>query len=339
MGARSTLRVADDVAMCWPALSPSTASHDEGVRHTARNLLHGLLGDEGQQGDGPSNRHSSYGDGGLGHQSASRTAPAAHWASWADALHTIDQLLPEVSHMIVELFTPGEATGSLGGLQRATRSLDRDGFVTRPSWENLQDGRRCKSPELAESCEWKHVFLFGVSLSEDGGSCPVMPLLAWPLGKSQKHKKTQEKNAHWGGDTFRRAAPVEETWPPRKSPKHWKALEKKAKRGADTLRWRRADETRPQGEGHPLFHLGLAHVIDQGIRLVRDFRRQSCPMHVQPGNLPWGSYWVSNFANGVQKWHELELGVGREWWGREGREEEAGRRQLTAWSQWAPSAC
>ena len=46
--------------------------------------------------------------GGLGLRSASRKAPAAFWASWADALHMIDQRLPRVSRTIVGQLTGGD---------------------------------------------------------------------------------------------------------------------------------------------------------------------------------------------------------------------------------------
>ena len=68
--------------------------------------------------------------GGLGLISASRISPAAHWSSWADALHMVSQRLPEVANDIVTQLT-GEPEGCLAELQGAARHLDRCGFVRR----------------------------------------------------------------------------------------------------------------------------------------------------------------------------------------------------------------
>ena len=72
------------------------------------------------------------------------------WASWADALHMIDQRFPRVSRTIVGRLTGGDAQGCLGALVRATEILDRDGFMMLPPWEELQGGKRPPPSENAE---------------------------------------------------------------------------------------------------------------------------------------------------------------------------------------------
>ena len=55
-------------------------------------------------------------------RSARRLAPAAYWASWADAL---PDRLPAATEAILE----GEPEGCLGELRTAARLLDRDGLL------------------------------------------------------------------------------------------------------------------------------------------------------------------------------------------------------------------
>ena len=66
-------------------------------------------------------------------RSARRLAPAAYWASWADAL---PDRLPAGTEAILE----GEPEGRLGELGTAARLLDRDGFIGRPTWDELRAG-------------------------------------------------------------------------------------------------------------------------------------------------------------------------------------------------------
>ena len=82
------------------------AAHDEGMATTAWNLL-GL-------GAGTSEAMTVAQDllglplrcGGVGLRSASRTAPAAYWAFWADALPMISARTPGVARRVVDLLGP-----------------------------------------------------------------------------------------------------------------------------------------------------------------------------------------------------------------------------------------
>ena len=94
--------------------------------------------------------------GGLGLRSAERCAHAAYWA---DALHMIAQRNPAVAEMVVQSMSddtnPGE--GSLAELKMATDRLDRQGFWWRPSWSELQEGRRPETHTDGEPGEWQQL--------------------------------------------------------------------------------------------------------------------------------------------------------------------------------------
>ena len=69
----------------------ATQRHDDGMKQTMENLLRL-----------PGEVHLPMRMGGLGIRSAQRMAPGAYWASWADALHMIDQRLPTVADRVVK---------------------------------------------------------------------------------------------------------------------------------------------------------------------------------------------------------------------------------------------
>ena len=81
--------------------------------------------------------------GGLGLRSARRTSASAYWASWADALPMINARVPSMAEHIVECLDAGNApSGScLAELGGAASKLDRAGFLSRPSWAELQTGK------------------------------------------------------------------------------------------------------------------------------------------------------------------------------------------------------
>ena len=97
-------------------------------------------------------------EGGLGLRSAMRSRPAAHWASWADALKMIKQRHPGVADMIVRSLVSHENCSSIQSLLRCADALETAGFDV-PSWEDLAEGRR---PE---------------GTSEDGDPC--QPRIGW----------------------------------------------------------------------------------------------------------------------------------------------------------------
>ena len=81
--------------------------------------------------------------GGLGIRSAAKTAPAAHWASFADALEMFSCQLPAlIEQILVQLEAELAGEGCLAQLCGATRVLDHAGFLGRPTWVELEDGLR-----------------------------------------------------------------------------------------------------------------------------------------------------------------------------------------------------
>ena len=80
-------------------------------------------------------------EGGLGLRSAVRSRPAAHWASWTDALKMIKQRHPGVVDMIVRSLVRHENCSSIQSLLRCVDALVTAGFDV-PSWEDLAEGRR-----------------------------------------------------------------------------------------------------------------------------------------------------------------------------------------------------
>ena len=100
-------------------------------------------------------------------RSAQSLAPAAYWASWADALPMLQQRLPNLSREVMDRLSIEGATGCLGELQAATRTMDRSRFIDRPSWEALQRGVRPQPPAAAEPGEWQHGWQYYSSSSSE----------------------------------------------------------------------------------------------------------------------------------------------------------------------------
>ena len=105
--------------------------------------------------------------GGLGLRRAMRMAPAAYWASWADALQMVDQRLPEVANRVVNKLADEEPAGCLGQLRGAASQLDRRGFVGRPDWHALRSGARPEASPNAEPGQWPHGWQYCDSSSSE----------------------------------------------------------------------------------------------------------------------------------------------------------------------------
>ena len=85
--------------------------------------------------------------GGCGLRSSLRTAPAAHWASWADALPVLRvrfAAITEAACGAMDAASTAESIArlpqSLGDAVAAGRGLDEVGFRSRPSWHELSRG-------------------------------------------------------------------------------------------------------------------------------------------------------------------------------------------------------
>ena len=62
-------------------------------------------------------------EGGIGLRSASRTQPAAHWASWADALKMVKERHPVVADTILGALESGAETSSIQAILKCSRIL------------------------------------------------------------------------------------------------------------------------------------------------------------------------------------------------------------------------
>ena len=142
--------------------------HDEGMKRTMANLLGRLPGDVHEQEVARNISSLPMRTGGLGIRSAQRMAPGAYWASWADALHMIDQRLPTVADRVVNtLRADEEPRGCLGELRNAAGVLDWHGFVGRPSWNSIRSGVRPEGHIHAEPGEWLHGWQYYASSSSE----------------------------------------------------------------------------------------------------------------------------------------------------------------------------
>ena len=96
------------------------------MQQVMHGLLEGLPGDQRQQEVARTIASLPMRMGGLGIRSATRMAPAAYWASWADALPMLETRLPQVAQIVTRQLDNAQAPGCLGELQRATVGCVRE---------------------------------------------------------------------------------------------------------------------------------------------------------------------------------------------------------------------
>ena len=94
-------------------------------------------------------------EGDVGLRSAVRSRPAAHWASWADALKMIKQRHPGVANMIISSLARHEKCFSIQSLLMCVDALEATGFEV-PSWEDLVEGRRPEGTSEDDPCQAMH---------------------------------------------------------------------------------------------------------------------------------------------------------------------------------------
>ena len=156
--------------LCTPLPSISSEyghQHDEGIWNTAKTLLGKIPGtvDVVEDAWTPSSLPLRMRRPGL--RPVEKCTHAVYWASWADVLHMIAQRNPAVAEMVVQSMSddinPGE--GSLAEFKVATDRLDRQGFWWRPSWSELQEGRRPETHTDGEPGEWQRGWQYLPSLN------------------------------------------------------------------------------------------------------------------------------------------------------------------------------
>ncbi|CAK0885381.1 unnamed protein product, partial [Prorocentrum cordatum] len=120
--------------------------------------------------------------GGLGLRSASRTAPAAWWASWADCAQMLRERCPELTNQICAALSEldrGPLPAAPGRLQQASRAkehLSAHGFAA-PNW-HLAQGARPPPTHEREHGEWAHGWQFWANGSTAQGKQAQRPARA-----------------------------------------------------------------------------------------------------------------------------------------------------------------
>ena len=137
------------------------------MRRCGRRAKRWLLGEIPTEGENDARKLSTLPMrlGGLGLRSAERCAPAAFWASWADALPMIAKRNPEVASEVVHKLSQEEEPleECLLELHTASSTLDRQGFYWRPSWVDQHDGKRPLQWSVREPGEWPHCWQYWAS--------------------------------------------------------------------------------------------------------------------------------------------------------------------------------
>ena len=163
--------------------------HDVGVMTTMESLLNGLTGDTNQNDTAREIASLPMRLGGLGLRSATRSSPGAYWASWGDALHMIQQRFPPVAEHVVASLSEHAAEDCLRELQEAASTLDREGFVSRPSWPALQRGQRPPAADSSEPGEWQHGWQYHATSSSEHFFREVV-VLAQSVAADQAHLRS-----------------------------------------------------------------------------------------------------------------------------------------------------
>ena len=143
-----------------PSESASYArAHDQAVWETLQECLGGVPPAEAQQAWPLASLPAVHG--GLGLQSAERTAPAAYWAAWMDALPVIRSRLPGAADRCLAALEQG-AEGTIPCLREAAtaKNLQREGWEACPGWHAAYEGARPPQPRDAGPGEWPHGWQF-----------------------------------------------------------------------------------------------------------------------------------------------------------------------------------
>ena len=103
--------------------------------------------------------------GGGGLRSAARTAPAACWASWSDAIPVLQHKSPRLASMIAHALESNTQVAScFREVQQCREHLMSRGFRACPSWQELARGVRPEVVSTHEPGEWKHGWQYHASI-------------------------------------------------------------------------------------------------------------------------------------------------------------------------------
>ena len=129
--------------------------------------------------------------GGLGLQSAERTAPAAYWAAWADALPVIDARAPDFARRcLAALEDRGGEADCLREAAAARDLLAAEGWHDCPTWSSILQGARPTPANDARPGDWPHGWQMHASRTRntqfrDSVLLPDMPPSSQALLRSQ----------------------------------------------------------------------------------------------------------------------------------------------------------
>ncbi len=130
--------------------------HDEAIKKCLAALL--VIDDSTDEHLASEIAQLPFREGGLGLRSASRTYPAAYWASWADTLPEVKARHPQTASLLLDQLKLG-ADSQAPSIQAATASrrlLMSEGFQQCPTWEQLFEGQRPDPPTSVEPGDWAH---------------------------------------------------------------------------------------------------------------------------------------------------------------------------------------
>ena len=114
--------------------------HDEAIWATLCDCLGGVGEEDASHAHGIASLPAALG--GLGLQSAERTAPAAYWAAWADALVPLRDGLPEWADRYTELLEAGGGHATcLQEAAEARQTLQGEGWTDCPTWRAVLEGQ------------------------------------------------------------------------------------------------------------------------------------------------------------------------------------------------------
>ena len=118
-----------------PAVQPYPPNHCSGLAAdfaadhdvAGAGCLQQLLGGPDLPATAPATAHVPLAQGGLGFQSATATAPAAYWASWADTLPTLAWQLPAFTARVQDFSSNPAQTPSKQPTKQQARSVPMAG--------------------------------------------------------------------------------------------------------------------------------------------------------------------------------------------------------------------
>ena len=130
-------------------------AHDDAVWETLQACLGGVASGEADGARKLATLPASLG--GLGLASAVRTAPAAYWAAWADALPVLGERAPALAEACVRQLEGRDAeTTCLRSAAVARNLLQAEGWQECPSWRAIADGARPPVATDRSLGDWPH---------------------------------------------------------------------------------------------------------------------------------------------------------------------------------------